>query len=175
MRRKLAFAVVALAVPGSLWAQGNKKAITGTGFLGYVEATVAPQIRCAGGAVAGPTFPYCTPDTKRILGRDEEQIWEAVGFASPAAELLDGPITFEVNCNFNPAYRGPCWGKFTWEAAGGVWEGQWVSPVMDLMTYESEISMVGFGTGGAIDGKQLKVDGGSAPGDWYITVDVRIR
>jgi hypothetical protein len=175
MRSRLAFVIVALAVPGSLWAQGNKKAITGTGLLGYVTTTMAPEIHCAGGQSAGPEFPYCSPDTKRILGRDEEQTWGPLDFTSPAAELLDGPITFEVNCNFSPVFRGPCWGKFTWEAGGGVWEGQWVSPVMDLMTYESEISMVGFGIGGAIDGKQLKVDGGSAPYEWYITVDVRIK
>ncbi len=46
---------------------------------------------------------------------------------------------------------------------------------MDLFTYESRFSMVGHGVGGTIDGKQLKFDGGSVPGDWYITGTVRIQ
>jgi hypothetical protein len=175
MKGTLALAVVVLAVPGTLRAQGNLKALTGSGLLGYFLTTVPVEAHCAGGQVVSPDFPYCSPGTKHILGRNEEQIWMPVDFTAPVATLLDGPITFEVNCNFNTAFRGPCWGTFTWESGGGIWEGQWVSSVMDLMTYESVISMVGFGTGGAIDGKQLKVDGGSAPGDWYITVDVRIK
>ena len=58
-------------------------------------------------------------------------------------------------------------GTFEWQvpAAGGAWKGSWTSPVMDLLTYQSVIAMVGHGTGG-LDGKQLKVDGFSNPGDW---------
>lgn len=105
-------------------------------------------------------------------------VFRAPGEASlsdPVASLLNGPLNFVVNCNFNADYRGPCWGTFRWEAAGGRWEGHWTAPVMDLMTYESRLSMVGFGEGGALDGKQLKVDGFSNPGDWYITITARIH
>jgi hypothetical protein len=89
---------------------------------------------------------------------------------------LNGPITFVVNCSFDPNLRGSCWGTLEWSVPGaGVWEGVWAAPLMDLMTYESELNMVGLGIGGAIEGKILKLDGESAPGDWYITSTVRIR
>ena len=97
--------------------------------------------------------------------------------AGPDSELLYGQITFIVNCNFGPAYKGPCWGTFQWDTPdpNAIWVGTWTSPLMDLASYESVISMVGHGVGGAIDGKQLKVDGFSDPGDWYITFKARIK
>jgi hypothetical protein len=114
--------------------------------------------------------------TRRILGRSEVQTWWPVNPSPSVTELLTpGEITFVVNCNFNSEYRGPCWGTFRWATADGTWEGQWTAPVMDLFTYESRLSMVGFGQGGAIDGKQLKFDRGSAAFDYYITGSIRIH
>ena len=178
MRNTIIWALVAfIAVPGIAVAGKNPKFSFGDGLLGFAATVGAGDVRCVGGEPTGGV-PQCSEGTIRIFGRDEEQIWytESVSPA-PVAEMLEGPITFVVNCNFNAEYRGPCWGTFTWEVpgAGGTWEGQWTAPIMDLMTYESEISMVGFGVGGSLDGMQLKLDGYSNPGDWYITFTVRIK
>ncbi len=178
MRNKIILAFFAiLTITGIAAFAGNPKFSFGDGLLGYAETTEVGDVRCVGGEPTGG-FPQCSEGTIRIFGRGEEQIWFTANVSpEPVAAMLDGPITFVVNCNFNAEYRGPCWGTFTWEVpgTGGTWEGQWTAPVMDLMTYESEISMVGFGSGGSIDGKQLKLDGYSNPYDWYITFNVRIK
>ncbi len=176
MHRKIELALVALvAAPALLVAGENPRFTFGDGQIGFVATVTPGEVRCIGGEPTGG-MPQCTEGTQRIFGRSEQQTWWPVSLSPSVAEALTGPITFTVNCNFNAQYRGPCWGTFVWEPeVGGTWEGQWTSPVMDLLTYESEISMVGFGQGGEIDGKQLKVDGYSNPGDWYITVNVRIK
>lgn len=176
MRRNVILVVVGIAVCAvAVWAGDNPKFVRGSGEIGWIGTTVEPQVRCAGGEqIAG--FPYCTEGTNRILGRGEEQVWEPATLSPSVAEFLNGPLNFEVNCNLAGAtLRGPCWGSFVWDVPGvGTWEGHWTAPVMDLMTYESEISMVGYGVGGDIDGMHLKVDGYSNPYDWYITIAVRI-
>jgi hypothetical protein len=176
MLRKLAFVILALVAVSCLLVAGqNPKFTFGTIQIGYYAPSVDPQIRCEGTKVTITSLP-CPPGTKHILGRDEEQIWVPDSTNYPVPDVLNGPITFVINCNFNPDLRGPCWGTFVWNVPGiGAWEGTWTAPVMDLMTYESEFSMVGHGVGGDIDGKQLKFDGGSAPWDWYITGTVRIK
>ena len=180
MRKTITWAFVAfIVIPCAAVSGKNPKFSFGGGLLGYAETTGAGEVRCVGGEPTVGVLP-CSEGTIRIFGRGEEQIWYTVYdsvFPDPVAAMLDGPITFVVNCNFNAEYRGPCWGTFTWEVpgAGGTWEGQWTAPVMDLMTYESEISMVGFGDGGSLDGMQLKLDGYSNPKDWYITFTVRIK
>jgi len=157
--------------------KNNDKFLTGDVWLGWVETLRPPDIMCAGGAPTGDVYPpYCTPETKRIVGRNELQVWMAYYPDPSVAAFVGGEIQFVVNCTMNSAYRGPCWGTFRWELPGGArWEGSWTSPVMDLVTFESRMAMVGFGTGGAIDGKHLMFDGGSNPGDWFITGKVRIR
>jgi hypothetical protein len=178
MLNKIGMTILALVVaPGLLSAGENQKLMFGNGLLGFYEEVVPPQVRCVGGEPTGMAFPQCTEGTIRIFGRAEQQIWLAVSVSpSAVAGLLDGPLTFEVNCNFNAQYRGPCWGSFSWDVPGkGVWEGQWTAPVMDLLTYESELNMIGFGVGGELEGKQLKIDGHSNPGDWYISFAARIK
>ncbi len=174
MHRNVLFMVLGLLLTGSLWAGGPHQVIVGGGEIGFLETTVQPEIRCAGGEPIW-VFPYCSPGTHRVIARDEVQIWAPASLADPVAGLLDGPITFTVNCNFSPDLRGPCWGTFTWEVPDTcTWEGHWVSPIMDLMTYESEIRMEGFGDCGALGNLHLKVEGFSNPGDWYITIQARI-
>lgn len=163
MWKKSAWTVALLLAAGSsMPAAGTpQQFIAGQGFIGWAGTTVPPQVMNAG---------------RQVITRSEQQTWGPAGFSEPLASLLNGPITFTVNCNFDANLRGPCFGSFTWEVlGGGTWEGRWTAPVMDLYTYESRISMVGVGNGGAINGRHLKVDGFSNPGDWYITVDVRIQ
>ena len=175
MLRKITLAVLVafLSCPVMIGANDNSNSVV-DGLLGYIAPVTPPQVlRCIGGEPIGEE--QCSPETHRIISRDEVQTWGPVALAGEGADLLDGLITFTVNCNFNAEYRGPCWGTFAWDAAGGTWEGQWVTPVMDLVTYESKISMVGIGEGGDIEGKHLKLDGYSNPGDWYITFTARVK
>ncbi len=175
MSKRVVLAVLLIAaLPAVLQAGDNPKFTFGSGQIGFMTTTVPPEYRCAGGDLTG-AFPPCSEETRRVFVRSEQQLWVPVGLSESIEALMAGEITFVVNCNFNAQYRGPCWGTFTWEVEGGAtWEGQWTAPVMDLMTYESEIALVGFGQGGAIDGMQLKIDGYSNPGDWYITVTARV-
>ena len=162
LRRSMLLVAVIVAASGLLMAGENPKFVTGDVLLGYLGTTVPPQTRFMG--------------NQRISTRSEIQTWMPVDASGAAALLLGPTITFVVNCNFDSNLRGPCWGTFQWDApGGGMWEGSWTTPVMDLITYESEISMVGHGMGGEIDGKQIKLDGGSAPNDYYITATVRIK
>lgn len=159
---------------GMAWAGHSPKFVVGSGLLEYLETTVPPEVRCTHGEPTG-SFPPCTAGSTRYFSRSEEQIWSAIDMSPSIESMLDGPITFVINCNFDANYRGPCWGTFSWEeTGGGIWVGQWAAPLMDLITYESKISMTGFGTGGTIDGKHLKVDGFSNAGDYYITMSARI-
>ena len=179
MYRKTGFLVLAfLAMSGLLMAGGNPKSLSGETQIGFLQTAIPPDLRCIGGEPTNLPFPYlpCSEGTRRVLARSEEQIWFPAYLSDSIAALLDGELKFVVNCNMNASYRGPCWGTFEWTVPGvGVWEGTWTTPVMDLLTYESKLSMVGQGVGSEIDGKQLKVDGGSAPWDYYITADVRIK
>ena len=169
----LAWAVPAVAQEG----KNNDKFITGDVLLGFAGTLLPPDVKCAGGQPSGLTFPHCTTGTNRILTRNEVQLWKTDSPSpSVAAFVSSDQIQFVVNCTLNRAYRGVCWGTFQWDVVGGGrWEGTWTSPVMDLMTYESKMTMVGFGTGGAIDGKQIKFEGGSEPYDWYIGGKIRIQ
>ncbi len=165
MLKKIAFAAVILALASAVPTAGQQtgRVVTGTALLGYIETPTPPVQRYVGA---------------RVVSRGAVQIWSLGPGTDPALlPWLDGEITFVVNCNFSASYKGPCWGTFEWDVPGaeGVWVGTTTSPLMDLATYESRFSMVGHGVGGAIDGKQLRFDGGSAPGDWYITGTVRIQ
>jgi hypothetical protein len=178
MLRKLAFVILALVAVSCLLVAGQNPKFTFATIqiTGDPTPLVAAQVRCEGTKVTTTSLP-CPPGTKHILGRDEQQLWFPYPSEEyPVPDVLNGEITFVINCNFNADYRGPCWGTFEWDVSGiGAWEGTWTAPVMDLMTYESEFSMVGHGVGGEIDGEQLKFDGGSAPGDYFITGTVRIK
>ena len=179
MLRRTALVIVAIVVgSGMLAVAQNPTFALADVQIGYFGTVVPPDVTCAGGEPSGLPFPPCSAETTHALARGEIQTWGPVPFSDvePVPELLNGPITFVVNCNMNADYRGPCWGTFEWDIPGiGTWEGSWTAPVMDLLTYESRLSMVGHGVGGEIDGKQLKFDGGSAPYEWYITGTVRIH
>jgi len=177
MLRRAASVILTLVAVSCLLVAGQNAKFTFGGIqIGYAGTLVVPQVRCEGG-VPTPEGPFpCSEGTKRVFGRSEAQLWYPNAPTENVAPLLNGPITFVVNCNMDGQYRGPCWGTFEWDVPGvGVWEGTWTAPVMDLVTYESQVSMVGHGVGGAIEGKQLMFDGSSAPWEWYITGTVRIK
>lgn len=175
-------ALVALLVgfflPASATAQ-DPRAVNGTVLLGFTQTLLAPTTTCLGGEPADQSVPPylpCSPGTSLAMGRSEVQVWTPASPSASVEALVDGPITFVVNCDMNGQYRGPCWGTFEWIVPGvGTWAGYWTAPIMDLVTYESRISLVGLGTGGDIDGKRIELTGASAPGDWYIASTVRIK
>jgi len=168
-------ALVMVAAP----AGDGPRAVNGQVLLGYSQTLAAPDVRCVGGEPADQTQPpylLCSAGTTRIIGRSEVQVWMPASPSEQVAKFVNGPITFVVNCDMNAAYRGPCWGTFEWNVPDvGTWTGFWTAPIMDLVTYESRISMVGAGSGGPIDGMQIEVVGASAPGDWYVASTVRIK
>ncbi len=176
MPKKALLVLAAVALVAALPAGGQNPALNGEAQLGWVATVVPPEITCAGGLPTGLPFPQCSEGTRHILGRNEVQTWWPFVLAPQLEPLLTGAITFVVNCNFDAQYRGPCWGTFTWDVPGvGQWAGSWTAPVMDLLTYESRISMVGHGAGGEIAGRQMKFDGGSAPYEWFVSGNVRIH
>ncbi len=176
MLRKVSLFIVTVALASTVPAAGqNAQFVVGEAQLGYLQTLTAAQVSCVGGEPTGLPFPPCSEGTSRALSRSEVQAWWPFSLSTSVAGLLTGPITFVVNCNMSAEYRGPCWGTFEWDVPGGKWAGNWTAPVMDLMTYESKLSMVGFGQGGELDGKHLRFEGGSAPYGWYITGTVRIH
>ncbi len=176
MKYRLVPALAALALMSTVTAAAPAKFVVGEAQIGWVDTLQPPQVSCAGGEPTGLPFPPCSEGTGRILVKDEVQQWAPASLSDSVRSWLMGTITFEINCTLNEAYRGPCWGKFEWDVPGvGTWQGSWTAPVMDLITFESKVSMVGFGAGGDIEGKQLRFDGRSAPYDSYITGRVRIH
>ena len=179
MLKRTAFVLFVLALAFALPAAGQDEKYPISGQIGLVGYIQSPQMR-----VNGPG-----PEPKHIVARSSVQLWAPADFfpqdflydtpeplAGPDHELLYGTVIFYVNCNFDPEQKGPCWGTFRWELSGtSWWEGSWASPLMDMSTYESLITMVGHGVGGPIDGMQLKVDGYSAPGDYFITFKARVK
>jgi hypothetical protein len=115
-------------------------------------------VSCLGGEPAAPPL-LCTPGTNQIhlRGRVESAVY--LNVAGEAAALIDGTNTIVVNCNLDATLRGHCWGTFVWQipARGGEWEGTWGGPV-DLIHYVGSYVAVGHGTGGELEGLQLKVD-----------------
>ena len=133
--------------------------------IGYLATLVPPDVKTNGGG-----------EIAHVVVRNEVQVWGPAPepVAPPDAERID-PL-LPSTATSTRAYRGPCWGTFEWTIVGvGSWVGTWTAPVMDLVTYESKVSMVGHGVGGEIDGKQLKFDAASAPCDWYVTGTIRIH
>ena len=174
MLRRLALLAVILALVAPVAASDHdSRLVGGKLLLGYVAEVNPPDTTCVGGV---PAYGYCSEGTTQVISRFEVQTWMPASPSKAVARLLNGPITFVVNCDMNGAYRGPCWGTFEWNVPGvGTWTGFWTMPVMDLITYESRLSMEGIGSGGEINGKHLELNGASAPGDWYVASTVRIQ
>jgi hypothetical protein len=180
MLQKVVLVVVALALAAIVPVAAQNPRFDNLEIrLMWTTTVTPPDLRCEGGEPTGLPFPQCSEGTKHIVGRNEVQTWwpMPVPFEGSVPDELNGPIIFVVNCNFSADYRGPCRGTFRWELSEDVyWEGTWTAPVMDLVTYEARMSMVGHGVGGEIDGMQIKFDGASEPPDnWFIIGSVRIH
>lgn len=138
-------------------------------------SVVAPgTVTCLGGEPAAPPM-LCTPGTKQTHLRGQVVTAIYVDLAGEAAALIDGTNTILANCNLDESLQGPCWGTFRWEisAQGGQWEGAW-SGQFDLANMVATYTAVGHGSGGALEGLQIKVDGTYPGGSPYGNIVVRI-
>lgn len=129
-------------------------------------------ITCIGGEPAGP---FCTPGTLRthIRGQVVTAIYNNV--QGEAAVLIDGMNTITANCNLDDSLKGPCWGTFSWmiPGAGGHWDGTW-NGQFDLLNDTSSYSAVAQGSGGDLDGLQLKVEAVHPAGSAFSSLVCRI-
>lgn len=178
MLKRTLFAAVALAVASMGMAADNPNFALAAGQIMPVGSQQG-EITCVGGELTGLPFPSlpCTEGTHHIFIRGPLQIWAVVpgSLSGEAAGLVDGTVTFVVNGNLSADYEGPFWGTFEWVVAGvGTWQGSWTG-WMNFITWETRMNGVGFGSGGAIDGKQLKFDATAAAGDWYMGFQARIH
>jgi hypothetical protein len=178
MLKRIGFAAVALAVASTGRAADNPNFALAAGQIMPVGMQEG-ELTCVGGEPTGLPFPAlpCTEGTHHIFIRGEQQNWAVVpgSLSGEAASLVDGAVTFILNGNLSADYIGQFWGTFEWTVAGvGTWQGSWTG-WMNFITWETRMTGVGFGSGGAIEGKQLKFDATAAPGDWYIAVQARIH
>jgi hypothetical protein len=145
---KMALVLTAVALVLAVPATGGDF-IVGDAQIGWISTLQPPDYNCEGGEPTGLPMPPCSEDTRHITTRNEVQLWAPATMSPSVQPWIDGTITFRIQCSFDPAYRGPCSGTFDWEVPGmGTWSGTWTAPVMDLVTYESQFSMVGLGSGG---------------------------
>jgi hypothetical protein len=129
-------------------------------------------VRCIGGAQVGL---FCMPGTKRTHVRGQIVSAIYVNLQGEAAELINGTNTITANCNFDQSLKGPCWGTFSWlvPGAGGQWDGTW-NGQFDLLNNTSSYSAVAQGSGGDLDGLQLKVEAVHPAGSEHSSLVCRI-
>jgi hypothetical protein len=163
-------AAVALAlfvICTGAYPQTSSNVLVATGI--EVETSrVYGTIACIGGQPAtDPQGPPCSPGTTRFLMSYTVRTNEFRNLAGSAANLIEGGTTSDVtHCNADGTYHGHCWGHsvITVPAAGGQWEGTW-SGVFDMLTNTSSWTAILYGSGGKLEGLQLKIEGAStAPG-----------
>lgn len=131
-------------------------------------------VNCIGGEPAPPPA-LCTPGTAQIHTRGRLETAIYFNLAGEAAALIDGPNTIVSNCNLDASLQGHCWGTVRWQipAQGGQWEGIWNGKV-DLANFVGTISGTVHGSGGALEGLQMKVNGVYPGGTYYGDYVVRI-
>lgn len=151
---------------GNLLAQ--KKAIF---FEGISEidfnAGTCGDYTCPGGEPNNLCYGVQTfmPCYSNFHMRDREMVFNQTTLNEAAQTLFDGIMTMVVNWNwrvdeilqYQIKYSGPMWATFTIELLdGGTWEGtatgDWDGP-SGIGTWD----FVGHGTGGAVEGMQLKM------------------
>lgn len=181
MLRKVALtillaAAVAITLVASAGAKDGPNFLTATG-IEVMTGIQAGEVKCAGGHPTGLSYPdpACSPGTNRTLTRgevDSSILMDVTG--TGAAMLQSGSNRVVTNCNLDANLRGPCWGTFELTVPGqGTWEGSWTG-TFDLVNFVASYSAVGHGSGGRIDGFQLKYDAvlnGVLP---YFTFSARI-
>jgi hypothetical protein len=172
-RRRLVLVSAAILVAAHSTAAADRfKMATGEEvIIGLVDPGT---VTCIGGEAAAPPM-LCTPGTKRIHLRNMVETASYIALAGEAAPLIDGTNTIVVNCNLDASLQGHCWGTFglAVPAQGGAWEGAW-SGQFDLANRLSSYTATGHGSGGTLEGLQIKVDAVNAGGNPSIVARILV-
>jgi hypothetical protein len=82
-----------------------------------------------------------------------------------AAAMFGGKNHTVSHCNLDENYYGHCWGTFEWTIPelGGKWEGVW-GGMHDMLAGVVSYSSIGFGSGGKLEGLQLRYEGANPGG-----------
>jgi hypothetical protein len=165
---------MALPVSGSAGDQGEANFLAATG-KDTIISVVAGQAICAGGAPTGGAYPYCSQETNATLVRGELDGSILSDVTGSGAELLDGAMnTYVSNCNLDRKLQGPCWGTFEMTVPGqGKWEGTWQG-FFDFLNFAASYAVVGRGSGGQLEGKQLKYEAFTDGTTYYALFTARI-
>jgi len=157
MRHRILPLLLLLAPAGAL-AQAPSKVLVATAKEVLTDVVTPGTIVCVGGAPTNnPQGPPCSPGTKQVLISYRNTLAQYQEVTGSAAALIRGQVNVVVHCNLDGNYYGHCWGHFVWTVpeAGGQWEGTWGGP-HDMLTNTVSYSAVGFGSGGKLEGLQLK-------------------
>jgi len=141
-----------------------------------IIGVVAGHAICAGGVPTGGSYPYCTEGTNQTVVRGEVDTSVLTDVTGSGAAMLTGATTtFVSNCNLDRNLQGPCWGTFEMTVPGqGKWEGTWQGP-FDFVRFAASYSMVGHGSGGQLEGKQLKYEAFTDGTTFYAVFTARIH
>jgi hypothetical protein len=165
---------MAFPVSGSAGDQGKANFLAATG-KDTIISVVAGQAICAGGVLTGGAYPYCSQETNETLVRGELDGSILTDVTGSGAEMLIGATnTYVSNCNLDRNLRGPCWGTFEMTVPGqGKWDGAWQG-IFDFVNFAASYSLVGHGSGGQLEGKQLKYEAVTDGTTYYAAFTARI-
>lgn len=132
-----------------------------------IARIVAPgETTCPGGPCDG---------TRPVHIRGQQFVMVG-GFDGPVAYLFGNEFVITMNCNFDSAMAGPCWGTFRASSLEGeMWQGVW-SGRLDFLNLTGRYHAVGHGDGGRLDRLTFTLDA-VLPGDQpypYVVSMVRV-
>jgi hypothetical protein len=171
-RKRILALAVALSgfMPLVLQGQSNSQVAAGDMFITLSDPG---SVTCIRGLPTG-SFPLCSPDTTQIVWRDFSAPLILVNVTGTAAAQVAGIIAAQGNCNLDESYAGPCWGTFELATPGGSWEGSW-SGRLGIMAGAADLSFVGRGASGDLEGLHLRLEAFSAGGSPYDPVPFTAR
>jgi len=153
--------VVGLGLVAATAHAGGPNAALATGdlFIGLLDIG---ELTCIGGEPVPDAFPPCTPDTRHVIWRHHTGILMMANLTGEAAPFVPATVQTDGNCNLSEVWEGPCWGTFEAVWLGGTWAGTY-SGTLDFIGFAGDLKFVGHGTGGEIDGMQMKIEAESGP------------
>jgi hypothetical protein len=149
-----------LLTAASAIAQAPSKVLVATAKEVMTGLASPGTLICVSGTPASdPQGPPCSPGTEKIFIWNRNSLFEFQDVAGSAAGLVKGRASVVVHCDLDSNYYGYCWGTFDWivPEAGGKWAGTW-GGMHDFLTNTISYSATGFGTGGKLQGLQLKYE-----------------
>jgi hypothetical protein len=157
--------------PLAINAKSKTRLASGGFFLWLGEPGTA---NCVHGTPTG-YFPPCSPNTKMSLWRNFTGPVLFDNVTGGAAPFISGAWEIRGSCNLDKDLLGPCWGTFEGNALDGKWEGTW-NGKLDFAGFGGDMSFVGHGTGGVVDGLHMKMEAvAEGTGDPYAPMPFTAR